>query len=106
MQLIDKEELRNKLCKEIWNAGLIADSDDFYLGQEQGLSIAVSIVDKMPAAEERKHGHWIETKEHFNGAYGNLDFYKCSVCGEHILENSQNGAGNYCPNCGAKMDGE
>lgn len=57
-------------------------------------------------AEERKHGHWIETNEYYTGAYESLDYYKCSVCGAVILEDVDFGVGNYCQQCGAKMDGE
>ena len=47
----------------------------------------------MPSAEpERKTGHWIEH-------YGDS---KCSECG-YILKIYDT---NYCPNCGARMDGE
>ena len=39
------------------------------------------------------HGRWIRHKE-------NCLYNKCSICCyEHCREN------NYCPNCGAKMDG-
>lgn len=57
-------------------------------------------------AEERKHGHWIETNEYYTGAYESLYYYKCSVCGALILEDVDFGVGNYCQQCGAKMDGE
>lgn len=57
-------------------------------------------------AEERKHGHWIETDEYCTGAYESLGYYKCSVCGAVILEDVDFGVGNYCQQCGAKMDEE
>lgn len=57
-------------------------------------------------AKERKHGHWIETDEYCTGAYESLCYYKCSVCGAIILEDVDFGVGNYCQQCGAKMDGE
>lgn len=48
---------------------------------------------QLPSAEpERKTGHWIEH-------YGDS---KCSECG-YILKIYDT---NYCPNCGARMDGE
>ena len=40
------------------------------------------------------HGRWI-TVSH----YPYPDGARCSVCGKETTEN------NYCPNCGAKMDG-
>ena len=49
-------------------------------------------------AVEVVHGRWIDSKH----AYG---FFspKCSVCHQF---NKYHERYNYCPNCGAKMDGE
>lgn len=69
-------------------------------------TVADLIVDEAPTVEERKHGHWIETNEYCTGAYESLGYYKCSVCGAVILEDVDFGVGNYCQQCGAKMDGE
>ena len=56
------------------------------------------IVDEVPAADAAPvvHGHWIRQDESFTR-------FKCSnpECG---IENCS-GFENYCPNCGAKMDG-
>jgi hypothetical protein len=49
----------------------------------------------------RKKGHWIMTNDYFTGAYGSIDYVKCSCCGEESLEE-----GNFCPNCGAEMGSE
>lgn len=57
-------------------------------------------------AEERKHGHWIETNEYYTGAYETLYYYKCSVCGDAVLEDPVFGLHDYCPRCGATMDEE
>lgn len=48
---------------------------------------------------EPKHGHWIN---HFNDLFPADGSVECSVCHEYegIMVND-----NYCPNCGAKMDG-
>lgn len=51
-------------------------------------------IDKMPTLEpEVVHGRWV-----MNNPYG---IKCCSVCGY----GQSIGAENYCPNCGAKMDG-
>lgn len=47
------------------------------------------------SVEERKHGHWINPKAWH---------VECSEC-HHVLEFICD-VKNYCPNCGAKMDGE
>ena len=42
-----------------------------------------------------RHGHW-------ESLYWAFDYYRCSECGfEQRLEKFP-----YCPNCGAKMDGD
>ena len=44
------------------------------------------------------HGRWIEQEKYTFGV-----MYDCSICGNRILDNGH--SWNYCPNCGAKMDG-
>ena len=51
--------------------------------------------------QEPKTGHWIMTGDYYTGAYGSLDYVRCSCCNYESLEE-----GNYCPNCGAKMESE
>ena len=46
-----------------------------------------------------RHGRWIEQEKYTFGV-----MYDCSICGERILDNGH--SWNYCPNCGAKMDGD
>lgn len=59
------------------------------------------LIDKMPTidAVEVKHGEWV----HEFGGYVN-----CSECGASPLLDGEREyvETNYCPNCGAKMDGE
>lgn len=45
-----------------------------------------------------RHGRWIEQETYTFGT-----MYDCSICGTRILDNGH--SWNYCPNCGAKMDG-
>lgn len=56
---------------------------------------------------EAKHGEWQECGQcnHVHYRYRNPDKwkkYKCSECG---YGNGRYYKANYCPNCGAKMDG-
>ena len=55
---------------------------------------AAPIVD----AVEVVHGRWIEQEKYTFGV-----MYDCSICDNRILDNGH--SWNYCPNCGAKMDG-
>jgi len=54
-----------------------------------------------PVQPKAKTGHWIATRDYLTTAYGSIDYVKCSCCGEDSLEE-----GDFCPNCGAKMEGE
>ena len=62
--------------------------------------IANQIIDSVPTAdvEEVKHGEW---KMNFGRGYGEK-LYFCSLC---VEGDSDTGHDNYCPYCGAKMDG-
>ena len=52
------------------------------------------IVDVAPV----RHGRWVEKEKYTFGI-----MYDCSLCEDRILDNGH--PWNYCPNCGAKMDG-
>ena len=45
-----------------------------------------------------RHGRWVEKEKYTFGI-----MYDCSLCENRILDNGH--PWNYCPNCGAKMDG-
>ena len=45
-----------------------------------------------------RHGRWIEQDRYTFGV-----MYGCSIWSTRILDNGH--SWNYCPNCGAKMDG-
>lgn len=66
-----------------------------------GFDNAVTRVENFPAADVAPvvHGKWIEQEKYTFGT-----MYDCSICGDRILDNGH--AWNYCPNCGAKMDGD
>lgn len=49
-------------------------------------------------AVEVVHGRWIEQEKYTFGT-----MYDCSICDNRILDNGH--SWNYCPNCGARMDG-
>lgn len=55
---------------------------------------------RLPAADVApvRHGRWIEKEKYTFGI-----MYDCSLCENRILDNGH--PWNYCPNCGAKMDG-
>ena len=55
----------------------------------------------IPAADVApvRHGRWVEQEKYDFGT-----MYDCSICGDRILDNGH--SWNYCPNCGAKMNGD
>lgn len=64
-----------------------------------GTGDAIDMIEDAPAADVAPvvHGRWVPTKAPFmNGCKD------CSVCGYRTVWGHRY---NYCPNCGAKMDG-
>ncbi len=53
-----------------------------------------------PTVEEREIGHWIYDSESYpmGDSHGH---YECDICG-YWLRGTES---NYCPDCGAKMEG-
>lgn len=50
-------------------------------------------IEEAPTVDAVKHGEWISEK---------YPLVKCSICGKTMILAYD----NYCPNCGAKMDGK
>ena len=68
--------------------------------------ILESILVGMPAVDANPvvHGEWIEKEDWGVDDY----YYTCSACGEDFVTidgTPSENLWNYCPNCGAKMDG-
>lgn len=83
----------NNRC--IFQYGIVRNRCDFYKGMD-------TIIELPPAESERKHGKWIFSPGHVEGA--------CTLCNFKIYGRPYNNTYlivpyNYCPNCGAKMDG-
>jgi len=75
-------------------------------------------IENAPTIDPVKHGKWIEKTWHSRGGYRYL---KCECGKEHCIEKpiddivdicsecgkiNEASFRNYCPNCGARMDGE
>ena len=101
-EYIDKDEL----LKDLKDKCDYALREYYWSGEYiMGFTHATDIVNKALPLNVAivKHGQWIESKEHLylqNGCKEWTNFY-CSEC--DALNNSPT---NYCPNCGAKMDGD
>ena len=101
-RLIDADELMKKFYDIEFNAKheLFGESRDLAL---EGLKHIKKALKGMPTIDPVKHGHWV-----FTGRT-----YKCSNC--CLKEDNAVEADlcdmpllnfKYCPNCGAKMDGD
>lgn len=68
-----------------------------------GIDSAVYKVENAPTADavEVVHGRWVEIAR--DGTPFTVD--RCSACGKNYFGFPTH-AMNYCPNCGAKMDGD
>lgn len=66
-----------------------------------GADVMRQMIEMQPAADVApvRHGRWI---------YGEDIDIQCSVCGADALTEGdyRQTRSNYCPNCGARMDGE
>lgn len=68
----------------------------------------VDKIKSIPAADvaEVRHGRWKKSEDN----YCSLNLFKCSVCHEEwcfeIDDDVKDLNYNYCPNCGARMDGD
>lgn len=81
---IDKETMRGIIREQEKSHGI------------RGLAWIEMAMDKQEDADvqEVRHGKWEKCKEY-------CCEYRCSVCEYELCRTT-----NYCPNCGAKMDGE
>lgn len=65
------------------------------------------VVQMAPAvdAEPMRHGRWERIMEFNCNPYESEIEEKCSICGRFVQRYGTQPQDNYCPNCGAKMDG-
>ena len=75
-------------------------SDECHGMKRMQRQTVIELTNLPPAQPERKTGRWIDA------AYDFIISGRCSVCGweAHLYEDDVVGM-NYCPNCGARMDG-
>lgn len=75
----------------------------------RGISLVGELIKKQPTADVQpvKHGRWIaKQKRKPNYNYGvPYEDYHCSQCTYKLSDNGLVSRYNYCPNCGARMDG-
>lgn len=74
-------------------------TEEWAKGYDSAIDAVMGIIEGLPAADVAPvcHGHWI-----------NENFYtRCSACGNMAIYDKygQEVESDYCPRCGAKMDG-
>lgn len=100
MELISKEELRDKMYHEAFEV------DNEMQKWDSGCWIRYKlfekILDEMPIIESRPKGVWVEGDRYSN--------HVCSICGEEAEDLQACGCcellSDFCPHCGADMRGE
>ena len=96
MRLIDADALVENIESEIDKENKVPLDDDRKYFYCAGMRNVIRLVKRLPPADPVKHGRWKFAKD---------VYVSCSVCGVTILLfNAENP--NYCPHCGAKMDGK
>ena len=89
---------RQSAIEEIRNLKISVAGKDIFPNESK--ETIIKTLDELQSVQtEQRTGHWIDTGNYFMGAYGNIDYVECSCCHEDSLEE-----GDYCPNCGAKME--
>lgn len=65
----------------------------------------LNMIDEQPTADVAPvvHGHWIDNGDYVTTAYGCLSVCECSNCHTDVTLGEHD---DFCPNCGAKMDGK
>ena len=101
MRLIDADNLVDEL-EELADSYVDNNCSDFTRGtynacRQQGVDAAIEVVKEQTPIDTVKHGRWIKRNT--------VGTATCSICGGIIYNSYDSEANKYCPNCGAKMDG-
>lgn len=103
MRLIDADLLinciRKSLDKEMLKGTIREKGFEVY-----ALTKFIEIVDAVPTEDPVKHGKWEIKLDDYDSEY-----MMCSCCGAEFYDGDYGTVDiqhNYCPNCGARMDGE
>lgn len=105
MKLIDKFTPRAAIFQALCCLKPNTNSD-WLKGYQEGLRAALDIITATEIVEAVPvvHGRWEVQSDGYSD-----DYWKCSACGEEwfFIEDptTEYARVNFCPNCGAKMDG-
>lgn len=99
MRLIDADALIDAIKDSIAADQEIYPDDEFSCFYRAGMRTVIGIVKNQDTVDPVKHGHWINIDAKFENMYV---AHQCSICKSEFLGD----ASNYCPRCGARMDGD
>ena len=104
-RLIDANALETAIQGTVSQVALDAPYDPEWFTRLAARQFEIlKIIDDAPTVDavEVVHGRWIEKQEPITWCEDDVEiFYECSICGCQYF-----GQSPYCPNCGAKMDGD
>ena len=94
-------------CQKNLVEGAACEADALYKATD-----IYNVIKSAPTADvvEVRHGKWVETQEPLG--WCDVDCAECSVCHESWIIDEDSSIDDYkcmwhyCPNCGAKMDGD
>lgn len=103
-EYLEREEIIGELDELISNISFTSPYVDEIDRMIEGMERARDCVYNAETADVApvRHGRWETVIDH-DELWGDLEYYKCSVCGTMELRDAHP---NYCPNCGANMRGE
>lgn len=93
MRLIDADQFKAKLLSFMDRKATTPSDTDCILDG------VLNLLEEQPTIDPVKHGHWINIDAKFENMYV---AHQCSICKSEFLGD----ASNFCPRCGAKMDGD
>lgn len=96
MRLIDADALMKDLEKWMKQVDPTHPQEDNAIPPMEDIIVSTLMTIEEQPTIERKTGKWIRLTN---------DLAQCSECKDYI-DNAISGGYNYCPNCGARVDGE
>lgn len=106
-EYIEREVVQKRIADEQAVNHVSCGNAGYEVGYHNGLSMAMAMVIKAPAADvvAVKHGRWIDGADSFGAPRGK--YRVCSVCNLCIPKMSEVPEQYWrgCPNCLSKMDG-
>ena len=116
-EYIEREAVK-ALFAEAYDAAFMQmhtrDNKEHWCSYSAGINWGLNTITDAPTADvvEVVHGEWLDHADQTSTEFGRMDL-KCSVCGvfaDDFIGGTEDwfcsDKPNYCPNCGAKMDGK